>query len=123
MLNNREDYHFIPIDNNIDIIRCDSTSSDAKRCDAALYTDKTICLIELKNQRENWLSNAIEQLESTIYNFDESFEKFRFKKAYVCNIAHPRSNYQISNSQSEFYKKHRFILRTKTDIDELNYFF
>ena len=107
------------IDNNIELTRCDAVASDAKRCDAALYTDKTICLIKLKNQRENWLSNAIEQLGSTIEYFKEDLGKFSFKKAYVCNIAHPRSSYQISNSQSEFYKKHRFVLRTKVDIDEL----
>ena len=121
--NNRQDYLFVAVDNN-DAIKFKKenkkgqTESDF-HCDAMLGTAKTVCFIELKNERKSWLSHAIEQLESTISDFGENIEKYKFKKAYACNSNHPISSSLYSDTQTLFYKKHRIVLRTKSEIEEL----
>ena len=49
--NNRKDYRFIPVDNNIPLTRKNSSGKEetGKSCDAILYTNNTVCFIELKN--------------------------------------------------------------------------
>lgn len=121
--NNRNDYLFVPIDNNSDIsitrLNEENKEESDNRCDAMLRTEKTVCFIELKNEREQWLSHAIKQLESTIELFGDNIQKYKFKKAYVCNLNHPNSSALYSNAQSAFYKKHKIVLRTKTEVSEL----
>ncbi len=121
--NNREDYLFVPIDNNSDIsitrLNEKNEEESDNRCDAMLGTEKTVCFIELKNEREQWLSHAIKQLESTIELFGDNIQKYKFKKAYACNLNHPNSSALYSNAQSSFYKKHKIVLRTKTEVSEL----
>lgn len=119
--NNRDDYKFIAVDNNIPLSHVNSSGIEEtnKRCDAMLYTKKSVCFIELKIAREAWLQPAIEQLESTIQDFGDEINKYDYKKAYVCNKNRPQSSYLFTNIQSQFYKKHKIVLRTKIEIDEL----
>ena len=44
-------------------------------------------LVELKDQRTNWMPHAIEQLESTIMFLRDHHDltRFRTKKAFACN--------------------------------------
>ena len=55
MCNNRSDYMFVPIDNNsaISLTRTNVQNEEESdnRCDAMLGTEKTVCFIELKNER------------------------------------------------------------------------
>ena len=120
---NRNDYLFVPIDNNanISITRLNEQNKEESdnRCDAMLGTEKTVCFIELKNEREQWLSHAVKQLESTIELFGDNIQKYKFKRAYACNLNHPNSSALYINAQSCFYKKHKIVLRTKTEVKEL----
>ncbi len=49
-----------------------------------------IYFVELKNERKQWMKNAIEQLESTIQFFIKyhDISVFKHKKAYACNKKH-----------------------------------
>lgn len=78
----RRDYKFIPVDNNIPLKRDDG--SDAPRCDCILETEKSVCFIELKNQRKGYLSKARDQIISTLGFFD-NLTLFDKKLAYICN--------------------------------------
>ncbi len=57
------------------------------RCDGMLYSNEHLYFIELKDQSKNWISEAIEQLESTIQFFiaHHDIKKYKHKKAFVCN--------------------------------------
>jgi len=61
-----------------------------KRCDGMLSSIEHIYFVELKNQREGWIADAIAQLESTIRFFMEHHDisRFRYKKAFACNKRH-----------------------------------
>lgn len=59
------------------------------RCDGMLSTGDLLYLIELKDQRSNWQSQAETQLVSTIQFLQqyhaEELRRFRHKKAFACN--------------------------------------
>lgn len=105
----------IPVDNKIDF------PGWLKKCDAIIYSDKTILFIELKDQRTSWLQNAIEQLQDTIsvFNNNHDISVFINRKAYACNKAHP--NYNCSNKETiqNFYNRNRIVLRTTTKIQDI----
>ena len=119
--NNRSDYSFIAVDNNIPLTRtgANGAKETASRCDAMLYTGKTVCFIELKDERESFLQRAIAQISATLQAFGNEIERFEYKKAYVCNKGHPQFHSSFSQAQSEFYKKHKVVLRVRVDIEEL----
>lgn len=87
--NNRNDYKFIPVDNCLNItIKKNGKEETASSCDAMLYTQKTVCFVELKEDKKGgeWLSHAVNQIENTINFFgEEELNKYEYKKAYICN--------------------------------------
>jgi hypothetical protein len=62
--NDRNDYSFIAVDNNIPVPRKNSDMEN--RCDAMLYTKETVCFVELKDRAREWSAHAVEQLEATM---------------------------------------------------------
>ena len=61
--NYREDYKFISVDNNIPINKFNDNGIEetASSCDSIIYSNKTICLIELKNTKTSAsLNHAME---------------------------------------------------------------
>jgi hypothetical protein len=62
------------------------------RCDGMLTSNEHIYFVELKDQRKNWKSDAIEQLESTIQFFiaNHNITIYKHKKAFACNKKHPQ---------------------------------
>jgi hypothetical protein len=62
------------------------------RCDGMLTSNEHIYFVELKDQRKNWKSDAIEQLESTIKFFiaNHDITVYKHKKAFACNKKHPQ---------------------------------
>jgi hypothetical protein len=117
--NNRNDYSFIAVDNNIPVPR---KNGDMKnRCDAMLYTKKTVCFVELKDRDKNWLAHAIEQLEATITIFSKNHDitSFQCRRAYVCNRR--RQNFAVSfkDTQTKFHQDNHVVLRVGTKIEEL----
>ncbi len=61
------------------------------RCDGMLTSQEHIYFVELKNQRGNWIADAINQLESTIRFFiaNHDITVYKYKKAFACNKKHP----------------------------------
>jgi hypothetical protein len=59
------------------------------RCDGMLTSDSNehIYFVELKDEAKKWITNAINQLESTIQFFIEHHDIriFKHKKAFACN--------------------------------------
>lgn len=111
----RSDYRFIPVDNNIELKREDG--SDAPRCDALLKTERTLCFIELKSQRRGYISKAKEQLLSTIDFFD-GIERFEHKLAYICNRRNI-SSFSTKNEMDRMMKERGIILKISSTVNEL----
>ena len=107
----REDFNFIPVDNNIPYL--DENGNEKSRCDAIIFTERTIVFIELKDKDRNWLTDAIAQLKSTIGHFmeEEDISRFKYKKAYACNRSHPYFNYQFKDCMQRFYRETGIPLR------------
>ena len=61
-----------------------------RRCDGMLTSAKHIYFIELKDVREGWMVDAIDQIDSTIRFFMEHHDisMYRYKKAFACNKRH-----------------------------------
>ena len=76
------------------------------RCDGMLTSQEHIYFVELKNQRENWKSDAITQLESTIKFFiaNHDITIYRHKKAFACNRRHPRFQEIDNETNLRFFK-------------------
>lgn len=72
------------------IDHCLQLPPEPRRCDGMLTTTDTLYLVELKSQRADWITDAIEQLESTmaLLRAKEDLSTFRFKKAFACNRRH-----------------------------------
>lgn len=121
--NNRTDYAFIAVDNNVPLtVKVDGKDETASSCDAILYTSKTICFIELKKDKKgnDWLTHGIEQITSTIGFLGNELEKFENKKAYICNSRRPFVPSIHKIVQQQFIQKNKVLLRIKTEIEELN---
>jgi len=92
----------------------DSEYPDHERCDGMLTTNKHLYFIELKNQKENWIQKGIAQLESTIklFCFAHSGKKKNYihKKAYLCNIRHPRFHVSDNEQNLRFFRTYGFRL-------------
>jgi len=88
------------------------------RCDGMLTSSEHIYFIELKDQARSWISDAIEQLESTIQFFIEYHDLsiFKFKKAYACNKQ--RKHFQeIDNELNlKFFRKYGVRIDIQSDI-------
>ena len=119
--NNHQDYSFIAVDNNIPLTRQGKNGNQEtyNQCDAMLYTNQSVCFIELKRERSAYLQHAVEQLGATICAFGDEIEKFKYKKAYVCNKRHPQFHSSFSQTQTKFYKKYKVVLRVSVEIKEL----
>ncbi len=103
--NCREDFNFIPVDNCVSYK--DECGNEKSRCDAIVWTERTIIFIELKDQAKNWFEDAVLQLKSTISHFKstEDMGMFNFKRAYICNKNHPNFNYQYKLRMQQFFRE------------------
>lgn len=117
-----KDYSFVAIDNNIPISKPNNENKEESRCDAMLYTKKTIAFIELKNKRKTKAGEAAKQLKSTIKVFKENhnIEAFEYKEAYVCNKAHPHINISSNSLCDSFREETGVTLRISRTIKYLD---
>jgi len=101
---------FTAIDNCVEIMR-DNGDMD-KRYDGMLTSEEHIFFLELKSQRSNWITDAIEQLRVTVGHFIENHDIsiFRYKRAFACNNKHPQ--FQVINHE----KKQRFFNEFKVRL-------
>lgn len=120
--NNRTDYSFIAVDNNIPLtVKNNGKNETASSCDAMLYTPKTVCFIELKADKKgtDWLNHGMEQLTNTIVFFGDELDKYENKRAYLCNSRRPFVPSIHKIAQQQFMQKNKVVLRIKTEIEEL----
>lgn len=90
--NNRSDYVFIAVDNNVPLtLKVNGKDETSSSCDAMLYAPKTVCFIELKADKKgtDWLNHGMEQLTKTIAFFGDELDKYENKRAYLCNSRRP----------------------------------
>ncbi|HZY36377.1 MAG TPA: hypothetical protein VFE53_06990 [Mucilaginibacter sp.] len=88
------------------------------RCDGMLTTDGLLYLVELNNTPKDWLSDTIEQLESTIQFFMDNHDLsvYKHKKAFACNKMH-RHFQEIDNELNlRFFRKYRFRIDVQAEI-------
>ncbi len=95
------------------------TNQKESTCDGMLTFEETIYLVELKNQRGQWKSKAIQQLENTIKLILENHElnDFKYKKAFACNKKHPHF-FTIDNERNKrFFKEYGFRIDVQATIN------
>lgn len=88
------------------------------RCDCMLTSDEHIYFIELKDEKEHWISDAIVQLESTIQFFIANYDLsiYRHKKAFACNKQ--RRKFQVIDNERNlrFFREYSFRIDVQTEI-------
>jgi len=88
------------------------------RCDGMLTSHEHLYFIELKDEAKGWVTDAIEQLESTIifYIATHDVKTFKHKKAFACNKKH-RHFQEIDNEFNlSFYRKYGFRIDVQAEI-------
>ena len=92
--------------------------SEFKRCDGMLFTSNGIYFIELKEKRKSVISEAIEQLETTIQLFLQNHKsvQFKTKKAHICNKKGIRFNYSNKEILKKFYDTYKYRIDFKSEI-------
>lgn len=88
------------------------------RCDGLLTTDEHIYFVELKSQARNWISDAIDQLESTIlfYIADNDISGFKHKKAFACNKKYRRFQEIDNELNIRFFRKYGIRIDVQAEI-------
>lgn len=88
------------------------------RCDGMLTTDDLLYLVELKDQKTNWMPQAIAQLESTIQLLcaHHDLTRFRHKKAFACNKRHKGFEVIDNERQLRFFRTYGFRLDARATV-------
>lgn len=107
---------FTAIDNCIDILRPNRDMES--RCDGMLTYPDNIVFVELKNQRANWISDGIEQLEATIdiYKDNDNLMAVRKRRAVVANRKHPHFHEIENETMQKFFSKNKVRLHIGSTI-------
>ncbi len=114
-----EEIIFIPIDNNFDFR--DSEGQKESSCDGMMLLEKhsSLCFVELKNKRKQWITEAVDQLKATIakFNANHDYKLFTRRLAYACNRRKPLVNNSHREQQQEFKRETHFTLHLSYNID------
>lgn len=88
------------------------------RCDAMIFSNDHLYFIELKNERKQWISDALNQLEDTIRLFQKyhDVDNFRHKKVFACNKQHRPFKIIDHETKSKFFKKYKFRIDIQTNV-------
>ncbi|WP_440134158.1 hypothetical protein [Chitinophaga sancti] len=107
---------FTAIDYCIELKRPDGSMDN--RCDGMLTYSDNIIFIELKDQQARWISHAVDQLETTIqyYIAHHDINKFKHKRAYAANRAHPKFQRSTLELSQKFFSKYRIRLIIQANI-------
>jgi hypothetical protein len=81
-------------------------------------SNEHIYFVELKDQRKDWISDSITQLESTIQFFIENHDAtiYKHKKAFACNKKHPQFQKIDNELNLRFFRTYGFRLGIQADI-------
>ena len=101
---------FTAIDNCIEILRGDGSLE--RRCDCMLTYPDNIVFVELKEVEKSWISDAVEQLETTIQHFtlNHDIHVYRHKRAFACNKKHPKFHVIEPSTKRRFFDTYRVRL-------------
>ena len=110
---------FIPIDHNIPFK--DTHGNDLSVCDGMLCIDNSnslLAFVEMKDQMQDWLRKAVDQLARTIELFKQNHvpTDYRIRTAYAANKSHPNFHSSHKELMARFKKQHGFLLRVTTEI-------
>ncbi len=96
----------------------DHEFKDRGRCDAMLTTERHLYLIELKNQRASWQTQAKEQLRSTIDFLSDNHDisQYKLKKAFACNKKHRKFAHIDNEEGLAFFRSTGFRLDIQAEI-------
>ena len=99
------------------IIR-DNDYAGRGRCDGMLTSDDHIYFIELKDQTKSWITDAIEQLESTIQFFiaGHDINEYKHKKAFACNKQHKHFQEIDIELNLKFFRQYKVRIDVQADI-------
>ena len=88
------------------------------RCDGMLTSSEFIYFVELKDENKNWISDAIEQLESTIQFFmaNHNIDVYKHKKAFACNKQHNHFQEIDNELNLSFYRKYKVRIDVQSEI-------
>jgi hypothetical protein len=88
------------------------------RCEGMLTTNEHLYFVELKDGRENWVSGAIDQLESTVQFFmtHHDIRQFRHKKAFACNKRRGRFQEIDNELNLRFFRTYGVRLDVQAEI-------
>jgi len=98
----------------------DEEEPDRGRCDGMLTSagHEHLYFVELKNERKQWLKDAIAQLESSIQFFIEHHDMsvFKHKKAFACNKKHPHFQEIDNELNLRFFRTYRVRIDVQAKI-------
>lgn len=109
--------NFTAIDNCIMVYRENGDKENC--CDAMLTNQDHIVFIELKDQRKDWISHAVDdQLQTTIDSFkaNHDISKYKYRRAFVCNRQHPLFQVSYKERMSEFYRRNKIRLNIQNIV-------
>lgn len=98
----------------------DGEETDRPRCDGMLTAENLLYLVELKDQRADWQSQAKAQLISTIQFLhqyhSEDLRRFRHKKAFACNKRGGGFRVVSQEEQRRFFHQYGFRLDVQSTV-------
>jgi hypothetical protein len=115
----RAEIQFVPVDKNILMFRDNGEIESS--CDGMILYDgdRSLCFIELKDVRTaGWMSEAIEQLRSTIeiFNKNHDYRDFSDRSAYAANCHHPNFHNSCREKLQEFRSRTHFRLMPQANV-------
>lgn len=110
---------FTPVDHNIIARRADD--SEISQCDGMLTVNKNdnLIFVELKTGRKNWITEAVDQLRSTISLFNDNHDSqlFNDRRAYAVNKRHPHFHSSHKEVMQRFRNQTGYRLLIQSNID------
>ncbi|MCF8425207.1 MAG: hypothetical protein K9H61_07245 [Bacteroidia bacterium] len=110
---------FTAIDYCIDVLR-ENGEMDS-RCDCMLTYDSTLLLIELKNKRDTWQAEGLDQIENIakiiIDEIPNHYYSFKKRKAIVANRKHQFPSFYDSNVEQRQYFNSKYKMRIQFEAE------
>lgn len=108
------------IDNCIDLFKPNGEMDS--RCDCMITHDETILFVELKNKKDSWQTEGLNQIENIVKTMTVEIPAYlnNFKKrtAIVANKRHQFPSFQKSNTEQRqyFYSKYKLRIQFEAVI-------
>lgn len=110
---------FTAIDNCIDVFK-ENGDMDS-RCDCMLSYDSTLMLIELKNKRDSWQIEGLDQIENIaqrmISENSDYYYSFKKRKAVVANRKKQSPAFQYANVEQRQYFRSKYKMRIQFEAE------